>query len=109
MLEQGRERNLVQFVGSFMEDRRAQIQFEDAATDIREIKCGWVATRIPTREHLSQTLLGPSFNGSKTICHDYNPFFGCDIYDSRHCSSANYSLNHYATLGIALFLLPWEC
>ncbi len=35
MLEQGWARNLVQFVDSFMEDRQAQVQFEDATTEIQ--------------------------------------------------------------------------
>jgi len=40
MLEQGWPRNLVRFVGSFTEERRARIRLEDTVTEVQKISCG---------------------------------------------------------------------
>ncbi|KAF4417974.1 RNA-directed DNA polymerase from transposon X-element [Fusarium acutatum] len=40
MLQQGWPRNLIKFVGSFMEHRQARVRLEDTVTETKEIKCG---------------------------------------------------------------------
>ncbi|KAJ2900039.1 RNA-directed DNA polymerase from transposon X-element [Zalerion maritima] len=40
MLQQGWPTNLVRFVGSFMEERRARIRLEDTVTETQKISCG---------------------------------------------------------------------
>jgi hypothetical protein len=40
MLEQGWPRNLVRFVGSFTEERRARVRLEDTVTEVQKIDYG---------------------------------------------------------------------